>query len=41
VQVSLVTMSGPSPRTFAPCLPLDIKYLLKEDMRFFDEGWID
>jgi hypothetical protein len=31
-QVSLVTMSRPSPRTVAPppCLPLDIKDLLKE-----------
>jgi hypothetical protein len=37
-QVSLVTMSRPSPRTVAPplCLPLDIKDLLKEDVRVFD-----
>jgi hypothetical protein len=36
MQVSLVTMSQPSPRTVAPppCLPLDIKDLLKEDVRF-------
>jgi hypothetical protein len=34
-QVSFVTMSHPSPRTVAqpPYLPLDIKDLLKEDMR--------
>jgi hypothetical protein len=32
-------MSHPSPRTVAPppCLPLDIKDSLKEDVRFF--GW--
>jgi hypothetical protein len=43
MQVSLVTMSHPSQRTVAPppCLPLDIKDSLKEDMRFFDGGWID
>jgi hypothetical protein len=37
-QVSLVTMSYPSPRTVVPppYLPLDIKDLLKEDARFFD-----
>jgi hypothetical protein len=47
-QVSLVTVSCPSPRTVAPppCLPLAIKDSLKEDARFsdggfFDEGWID
>jgi hypothetical protein len=41
MQVSLVIMSHPSPRTVAPppCLPLDIKELLKEDARFFDEGF--
>jgi hypothetical protein len=35
-QVSLVTMSHLSLRTVAPppCLPLDIKDLLKEDTRF-------
>jgi hypothetical protein len=35
-QVSLVTMSHPSLRTVAPppCLPLDIKDLLKEDRGF-------
>jgi hypothetical protein len=40
-QVSLVTMSRPSPRTAAPppCLPLDIKVSLKGDRRFFDGGW--
>jgi hypothetical protein len=34
-------MSHPSLRTVAPppCLPLDIKELLKEDARFFDEGF--
>jgi hypothetical protein len=48
MQVSLVIMSHPSPRTVAPppCLPLDIKDLLKENKRFwmegvFDGGWID
>jgi hypothetical protein len=37
-QVSLVTMSYPSPRTVAllPCLLLDIKDLLKEVLGFFD-----
>jgi hypothetical protein len=37
MQVSPVTVSRPSPRTVAPptCLPLDIKDLLKEDMRVF------
>jgi hypothetical protein len=41
MQVSLVTMSHPSLRTVAllPCLALDIKDLLKEDMRFFDGGF--
>jgi hypothetical protein len=37
-QVSLVTMSLPSPRTVAPppfCLPLDIKDSLKEEAGFF------
>jgi hypothetical protein len=36
-QVSLVTMSCPFLRTVAPppCLPLDIKDSLKEDVRFF------
>jgi hypothetical protein len=40
MQVSLVTMSHPSPRTVAPppCLPLDIKDVLKKDRRFFDGG---
>jgi hypothetical protein len=35
-QVYLVTMSCPSLRTVAPppCLPLDIKDWLKEDVRF-------
>jgi hypothetical protein len=42
-KVSLVTMSHPSPRPVAPppCLPLDIKDLLKKDVRFCDGGWID
>jgi hypothetical protein len=42
MQVSLVTMSRPSPRTVAPppCLPLYIKDSLKEDMKFFDGGLI-
>jgi hypothetical protein len=42
-QVSLVTMSRPSLRTAAPppCLPLDIKDLLKENMRVFDGGFFD
>jgi hypothetical protein len=37
-QVSLVTMSHPFLRTVAPppCLPLDIKDWLKEDVRLFD-----
>jgi hypothetical protein len=36
-------MSHPSQRTVAPppCLPLDIKDLLKEDVRFFDEGLME
>jgi hypothetical protein len=36
-QVSLVTMSHPFPRTVAlpPCLPLNIKDSLKEDMEVF------
>jgi hypothetical protein len=40
MQVSPVTMSHPSPRTIAPspCLSLDIKDSLKEDMRFLDVG---
>jgi hypothetical protein len=42
-QVSPVTMSRPSLRTVAPppCLPLDIKDLLKEDERFFDGGLME
>jgi hypothetical protein len=44
MQVSLVTVSHPSLRTVAapPCLPLDIKDLLKEDMRFLmgDFDWL-
>jgi hypothetical protein len=42
-QVSLVTMSCPSPRTVAPppYLPLDIKDSLKEDVRFFDGGLME
>jgi hypothetical protein len=42
-QFSLVTMSHPSLRTVAPppCLPQDIKDLLKEDLRFFVGGWVD
>jgi hypothetical protein len=38
MQISLVTMSRPSPRTVAPspCLPLYVKDLLKEEERFFD-----
>jgi hypothetical protein len=37
MQVSLVTMSRPSPRTVAPppCLPVDIQDSLKEDARVF------
>jgi hypothetical protein len=36
MQVSLVTMSRPSPGTAAPpCLLLDIKDSLKEDVRLF------
>jgi hypothetical protein len=37
-QVSLVTVSRPSLRTVAPppCLSLDIKDSLKEDVGFFD-----
>jgi hypothetical protein len=37
----LFTMSRPSLRTVAPlpCLPLDIKDSLKEDMRLFDGGF--
>jgi hypothetical protein len=36
MQISLITMSHPSLRTVAPppCLPLDIKDLLKEDTGF-------
>jgi hypothetical protein len=48
MQVSLVTVSHPSLRTIVPppCLPLDIKDWLREDLRFFDGrffdgGWID
>jgi hypothetical protein len=42
-QVSLVTMSCPSPSTVAPppYLPLDLKDSLKEDRRFFDGGWME
>jgi hypothetical protein len=42
-QVSLAPMSRPSPRTVAPlpCLPPYIKDSLKEDVGFFDGGWID
>jgi hypothetical protein len=42
-QVSIVTMSCPSPRTVAlpPCLPLDIKDSLKEDVRLFGWGFFD
>jgi hypothetical protein len=42
-QVSLVTMPRPSLRTVAPppCLPLDVKDLLKEDMKFFDGSLFD
>jgi hypothetical protein len=38
MEVSLVTVSCPSPRTAAlpPCLPTDIKDLLKKDIRFLD-----
>jgi hypothetical protein len=43
-QVSLVPMSRPSPRAVAkpPCLPLDIKDLLKENMGFLmgDFNWL-
>jgi hypothetical protein len=39
MQVSPVTMSRPLQRTAAPpCLPLDIKDLLKEDVRLFALG---
>jgi hypothetical protein len=40
MQVPLVTMSCPFPRTAAPprCLPLDIKDSLKEDVRLSYEG---
>jgi hypothetical protein len=43
MQVSLVTVSRPSPRTVAPppCLPLDKKDSLKEDMGFFDGGLME
>jgi hypothetical protein len=42
MQVSLVTVSCPSLRTVdpPPCLPLDIKDSLKEDMRFFNAGFL-
>jgi hypothetical protein len=43
-QVSLVTMSRPSPRTVAPplCLPLNIKDLLKVFFFFFfDRGLME
>jgi hypothetical protein len=42
-QVSLLTMSRPSPRTIAPprFLPLDIKDLLKEDAGLFFDGGAD
>jgi hypothetical protein len=41
-QVSLVAMSCLSQRTIAPppCLPLDIKDWLKEDVEFFDRRLI-
>jgi hypothetical protein len=40
-QVSLVTMLHPSLTTVAPppCLPLDIKDWLKEDVKLFDGGF--
>jgi hypothetical protein len=40
MQVPLVTLSHPSPRTAAPppCLPLGIKDLQKEDTRLLDDG---
>jgi hypothetical protein len=43
MQVSLVTMSCPSLTTVAPppCLPLDIKDSLKEDVSFFDGGLME
>jgi hypothetical protein len=43
LKVSLVAMSHPSQRTIAPppYLPLDRKDFQKEDMGFFDRGWID
>jgi hypothetical protein len=43
MQVSLVSVSLPSPRTVAapPCLPLDIKDSLKEDRRLFDGRFFD
>jgi hypothetical protein len=43
MEVSLVTMSCPSSRTIAPppCLPLDLKDSLKEDMRVFDGGLME
>jgi hypothetical protein len=39
-EVPLVTMSHPSSRTVAPlpCLPLNIKYSLKEEVRLFGCG---
>jgi hypothetical protein len=42
-QISLVTMACPSLRTVVPppCLPLDIKDSLKEDVRFFDGGLME
>jgi hypothetical protein len=42
-QVFLVTLSFPSLRTVAPppCLLLDIKDSLKEDVSFFDGGCIE
>jgi hypothetical protein len=42
MQVSLVTMSHPSPRTVAPpsCLPLDIKDWLEEDRSCFDRDFL-
>jgi hypothetical protein len=43
MQVSLVTMSHTSLSTAAPppCLPLNIKDSLKEDMRFLIDGEFD
>jgi hypothetical protein len=42
MQVPLVTMSHPSPRTIAPppCLPLDIKDSLREDFLIGGGFWM-